>query len=161
MMSFQLKLLVFIAFVLLSWGLIPGKPLTCLPSLHRKCSIPALDQSPQKQPRPRVNLLATAQSSISDETSRPQPLHQVSPMLKINSLMLFFFATLGSTMPYMPLYYRKIGISGKSNWFTHNLIMRSYDITLSTMHNRLTNWYSECDHTRCHLRRISVVGSPR
>jgi len=115
MMSFQLKLLVFIAFLLLGWGLIPGKPLTCLPSLHRKCLITALDQSPQKQPRPTVNLLATAQSSISDEALKPQPLHQVSPMLKINSLMLFFFATLGSTMPYMPLYYRKIGVSGKSN----------------------------------------------
>jgi len=28
--------------------------------------------------------------------------------------MLFFYSTLGAVMPYMPLYYRKIGISGKT-----------------------------------------------
>jgi hypothetical protein len=33
-------------------------------------------------------------------------------MLKINTLMVLFYSSLGAVMPYIPLYYRKLGISG-------------------------------------------------
>lgn len=36
-----------------------------------------------------------------------------SSLPKINSLMFFFYATLGSAMPFLPIYYRRIGISGE------------------------------------------------
>ena len=160
MLSFQLKLLIYIAFLSLGWGLIPGQPLKCLPSLHRKCIINPLDQSPQKQARQAVNLLASAQSSISDEGLKSQPLQQVSPLLKINGLMLFFFATLGSTMPYMPLYYRKIGISGKSYICLRKPIIYMHLLTYSITHDRLTNRNSERHHSRSHFRGVSLVGSP-
>ena len=56
-------------------------------------------------------------AKISDEppieiptaTSRP---FRPSSLPKINSLMFFFYATLGSAMPFLPIYYRRIGISG-------------------------------------------------
>ena len=35
-----------------------------------------------------------------------------SSIAKINSLMFFFYATLGSVMPFIPVYYKQIGISG-------------------------------------------------
>jgi hypothetical protein len=44
------------------------------------------------------------------ELTRSSPLK--SPMLKVNSLMLLFYASLGAVMPYIPLYYRKLGVSG-------------------------------------------------
>ena len=36
-----------------------------------------------------------------------------SGLIKTNLLMLFFYSTLGSVMPFIPLYYRFIGLSGK------------------------------------------------
>jgi hypothetical protein len=33
-------------------------------------------------------------------------------MLRVNTLMLLFYATLGSAMPYLPLYYKSLGVSG-------------------------------------------------
>ena len=37
-----------------------------------------------------------------------------SSLMKINILMLMFYSTLGAAMPYIPLYYRHIGISDKA-----------------------------------------------
>lgn len=56
----------------------------------------------------KSNSLLLAENSIS--TSSPVPQKQ-SSIAKINSLMLLFYGTLGSVMPYIPLYYRSIGIS--------------------------------------------------
>lgn len=36
-----------------------------------------------------------------------------SSLAKINILMLMFYTTLGAAMPYIPLYYRSIGLSSK------------------------------------------------
>ena len=36
-----------------------------------------------------------------------------SSLAKINILMLMFYTTLGAAMPYIPLYYRNIGLSSK------------------------------------------------
>ena len=36
-----------------------------------------------------------------------------SSLAKINVLMLMFYTTLGAAMPYIPLYYRSIGLSSK------------------------------------------------
>lgn len=33
-------------------------------------------------------------------------------MFKVNALMVLFYASLGAVMPYIPLYYRKLGVSG-------------------------------------------------
>lgn len=117
MLSSRLRIILFIAFLSLSWSLIPSKSLRCLRSLHRNCMVPKLDHRQQNPTRPvAISLLAS--SEVNTDTSiNLQPLSRLSPLLKINSLMLFFFATLGSTMPYMPLYYRKIGISGKLRSF--------------------------------------------
>jgi len=41
----------------------------------------------------------------------PAATPATSSLMKVNFLMLMFYSTLGSAMPYIPLYYRKIGIS--------------------------------------------------
>jgi hypothetical protein len=49
--------------------------------------------------------------------SRTDPIqidtgNRLRSMTSTNTLNFMFYATLGSVLPYMPLYYRKIGLSG-------------------------------------------------
>ena len=40
-----------------------------------------------------------------------------SSLAKVNVLMLLFYSTLGAAMPFIPLWYRKLGIPGESATF--------------------------------------------
>ena len=82
----------------------------------------------------RVDIVAQSGGILSKITSR-LPFRKVVPVIakilgpppssltKINILMLMFYTTLGAAMPFIPLYYRHIGLSSKS----HNLPDESED----------------------------------
>ena len=113
--SIRFKTLLVLAVVAIGCSLVTVKPLRGLPSVQR-LRVPPLDQLPTTLVKAPMSLLAAAHGDV------PAPLpassrFQMSELVKINSLMLFFYSTLGAVMPYMPLYYRKIGISGETARF--------------------------------------------
>jgi len=59
----------------------------------------------------------TSSSASVIATSTTGTTRKQSGMLKVNSMMFLFYATLGSAMPYLPLYYHHLGISGQQIGF--------------------------------------------
>lgn len=84
----------------------------------------------------RVDIVA--QSGILSKMTSRLPFRKVVPVIakilgpppssltKINILMLMFYTTLGAAMPFIPLYYRHIGLSSKSHNLTHESVDSSY-----------------------------------
>ena len=72
-----------------------------------------------------------------------------SSLAKINILMLMFYTTLGAAMPYIPLYYRNIGLSSKFTvWYNALFLthLKSYYIK---------SYYIKSYHiTSCHIKSI-------
>lgn len=63
----------------------------------------------------------TAMGLVEDTCPRP------SSLMSINVLMLLFYGTLGSIMPYLPIFYRKIGATGKQIHHLSHSTTRFFD----------------------------------
>lgn len=59
--------------------------------------------------QPRLLLRKPPHHVVAQAEASPSPQH--SSLLSTNILMLFFYSTLGSVMPYLPIYYRYCGAS--------------------------------------------------
>jgi hypothetical protein len=53
-----------------------------------------------------------------------------SSLAKVNVLMLLFYSTLGAAMPFIPLWYRKLGIPGESaTFYSHVKVLQHLTIS--------------------------------
>jgi hypothetical protein len=100
----------------------------CLPCMATVRDRVLWNRGPLKAQRPAVSerreivsnqlnkgrkLLATSSSSISNADRMGCVYSWVNnPEVAIRLLMLLFYSTLGCVMPFMPVYYRKLGFSG-------------------------------------------------
>ena len=110
------------------------------------------DQSRQTRkkgiPSRKVEILA--QSGVLSKITSRLPFRKVVPVIakvlgkppsslaKINILMLMFYTTLGAAMPFIPLYYRHIGLSSEKTAKTLENV--SYYIALQIDLNVLSTW---------------------
>ena len=64
---------------------------------------------------PHISIVtkASPNSILLQNTSNTSERDDSSSLLTINSMMFLFYATLGSALPYLPVYYRSIGITGQ------------------------------------------------
>lgn len=108
-MGTRFRLIAAFGLLLLIWcQRASGRSINGLAKLHRRHL--AIDLHP-----PAVSaaeLGPTVRLSASSIVAAPAEIDAPS-LLKINTLMLLFYSTLGSVMPYFPLYYKKLGITGE------------------------------------------------
>lgn len=85
-------------------------------SYRKMLKLPRINTIPIQTRIP--SMITASSSSLPDLDNEKKggtsiDIPKVQPsMLKINTLMLLFYSTLGAVMPYIPLYYRKLGVTG-------------------------------------------------
>ncbi len=73
-------------------------------------NIKACTQSRREYHGPKVNPTSIFASELKIDDSKSK---NHSSLWKIHSMMFFYYTTLGSTLPYLPVYFKNLGISGQ------------------------------------------------
>ena len=156
--SIRFRIMLLLAVVALGCSLVTVKPLCGLNNVQR-LRIPRLDQLPKPLAKTPTSLLLAESGETTSVAPTISRFH-VSELVKINSLMLFFYSTLGAVMPYMPLYYRKIGISGKAAVFHLNLNLMCFIVMACCFYlpRRFANWDLGGHHPSGNVHSVSSVG---